>query len=93
MDNEGNIGKINLGSSTQKRKNTLYNFDETSSVDAIDYSFNSAELILYFFEFKNYDLYDTFFDAKKQLERYITDIDQCVFSCCYPKNLRKIKKN
>ena len=70
-----------------------YNFDESSSVDAIDYSFNSGELILYFFEFKNYDLYDTFFDAKKQLETYINDLDQCVFSCCYPKNLEKLKKD
>ena len=66
--------------------------DESSSVDAIYCSYQNNELTFYFFEFKNQNLYGEFFDAKKQLETCINDLDQCVFCCGYPKQFRKIKK-
>lgn len=69
-----------------------YGFDESSSVDAIYYSFENGELTLYFFEFKKHDLYDKYFDAKKQLEDYINDLEQCIFCFGYPRRVRKIKK-
>lgn len=70
-----------------------YGFDESSSVDAIYCSFENGELTLYFFEFKKHDLYDKYFDAKKQLEDYINDLEQCIFCLGYPQRVRKIKKN
>ena len=46
----------------------LYDGDETSSVDGIYLSLKNDTLTMYLFEFKNLNLYDNFFDAKKQLE-------------------------
>lgn len=66
--------------------------DESSSVDAVYCSFENNELILYFFEFKNINFYDTFFDAKKQLEDVISDLEKCVFCCGYPHKIKKIKR-
>ena len=63
-----------------------------SSVDAIYYSFNNNELTLYFFEFKKLDLYDDFFDDKKRLEKYLTEIDENVECKEYTKQIRKFKK-
>ena len=71
----------------------LYGGDDSSSVDGIYFSLENETLRIYFFEFKNLNLYDNFFDAKKQLEEYINDLDECVFCCCYPKQMRKVKKN
>lgn len=70
----------------------LYNDgDDSSSVDAIYFSLKNDKLTIYLFEFKNLSLFDKFFDAKKQLEEYINDLDECVFCCCYPKKMRKVK--
>ncbi|HII08413.1 MAG TPA: hypothetical protein HA355_02360 [Methanosphaera sp.] len=49
------------------------------------------KLTIYLFEFKNFSLFDKFFDARKQLDEYINDLDKCVFCCCYPKEMRKVK--
>lgn len=70
----------------------LYDGDESSSVDGIYFSLENDALTIYLFEFKNLNLYDNFFDAKKQLEEYIKDMEACVFCCCYPKQMRKVKK-
>ena len=65
--------------------------DDSSSVDAIYLSLNNKILTIYFFEFKNLNLHSKFFNAKKQLEDIINDLDECVFCCCYPKQMRKVK--
>ena len=65
--------------------------DESSSVDAIYFSLKNNKLTIYLFEFKNFSLFDKFFDARKQLDEYINDLDKCVFCCCYPKEMRKVK--
>ncbi len=70
----------------------LYDGDDSSSVDAIYCFIEDNTLTLYFFEFKNFNLHDPFFDAKKQLEYLINDLDACVFNCCYPEEMRKLKK-
>lgn len=70
----------------------LYDGDESSSVDAIYCYLKNQKLTLYFFEFKNLNLFDSFFNAKKQLEDIINDLEECVFCCCYPKEMRKVKK-
>lgn len=49
--------------------------NNSSSVDAIHCSFKENELELYFFEFKKLNLYDIFFDAKKELTLYLDQID------------------
>lgn len=67
--------------------------NDSSSVDGIYLSLKNGALRIYLFEFKNLNLYDNFFDAKKQLEMCINDLEGCVFCCCYPKQLRRIKKN
>jgi len=69
-----------------------YGFDKSSSVDAIYCSFENGELTLYFFEFKKHDLYDKYFDAKKQLEDYINDLEKCIFCFGYSQKVKKIKK-
>lgn len=66
--------------------------NDSSSVDAIHYSFKNNELTLYFFEFKNLDLYDDFFDAKRGLENYLTEIDEDMNCKKYTKQIRKFKK-
>lgn len=65
--------------------------DESSSVDAIYFSLKNNELTIYLFEFKNLSLFDKFFDARKQLDEYINDLEECIFGCCYPKEMRKVK--
>ena len=70
-----------------------YYGDDLSSVDAIHYSFKDNELTLYFFEFKNLDLYDDFFDAKKGLEKYLDRIDDDIGCKKYTKGIREYKKN
>ena len=69
-----------------------HNSDESSSVDALYYSFKNKELTLYFFEFKNLDLYKEHFDAKKELENYLIKIDQDVECEKYTRQIRKFKK-
>ena len=67
--------------------------NNSSSVDAIHYYFKENGLELYFFEFKNYNLYDNFFDAKKELTEYLNEIsnnDESIKE--YVKNIRKLKK-
>lgn len=66
--------------------------DESSSVDAIYCSIENSQLTLYFFEFKNHNLFDSFFDPRKLLEEYIEDLENCVFCCCFPKKFRDVKK-
>ena len=66
--------------------------DDSSSVDAIYFSLNNKVLTIYFFEFKRLNLHSKFFNAKKQLDDIIKDLDECVFCCCYPKQMRKVKK-
>lgn len=66
--------------------------DESSSVDAIYCSVQNNELTMYFFEFKNHNLHDPFFDAKKRLEYYLNELEKCMFGCYYPKEMRKLKK-
>ena len=73
----------------------LYGMDEkddSSSVDAIYFSLNNKVFTIYFFEFKRLDLHSKFFNARKQLDDIIKDLDECVFCCCYPKEMRKVKK-
>ncbi len=70
----------------------LHDGDDMSSVDAIYCYRKNNTLTLYFFEFKNLSLHDRFFDAKKQLSDLLNDLDKCVFSCCYPQELKGIKK-
>ena len=70
----------------------LYDGDDSSSVDGIYLSLENDTLTIYFFEFKNLNLYESAFDAKKQLEECINDLEECIFCCGYPKQLRKIKK-
>ena len=67
-------------------------YGNSSSVDAIHYSFKNGKLTLYFFEFKNLDLYDKYFDAKKGLERYLDEIDKNLECKKYTKQIRKLKK-
>ena len=66
--------------------------NDSSSVDGIYLCLKNGVLRIYLFEFKNLNLYEKFFDAKKQLEECINDLERCVFCCCYPKQLRRIKK-
>jgi len=67
------------------------NQEESSSVDAIYFSLKNNVLTIYLFEFKRLDLHSNFFNARKQLEDIINDLDKCVFCCCYPKQMRKVK--
>lgn len=65
--------------------------NNSSSVDAIHCSFKENELELYFFEFKKLNLYDIFFDAKKELTLYLDQIDNDDFYE-HVKYIRKLKK-
>lgn len=67
-------------------------YGDPSSVDALYCSFRNGELTLYFFEFKNLDLYDEYFDAKKGLENYLLEIDEDAECRKYAKQIRKFKK-
>ena len=66
--------------------------NDSSSVDAIYIHIENNELRLYFFEFKQLDIRDKFFDARKQLAESISNMEKCVFCCGYPNELKKIKK-
>lgn len=97
------LSKTDAGNEFIKHDAEMFNWDEisklygddnnSSSVDGIYLSLKNGVLRIYLFEFKNLNLYDNFFDAKKQLEECINDLEGCIFCCCYPKQLRKIKKN
>lgn len=71
----------------------LFEGENSSSVDGIYCFLENNSLIIYFFEFKNQNLHDTNFDAKKQLNNFLKDLEQCVFNCCYPKSMKEMKKN
>ena len=59
----------------------LFEGDDSSSVDAIYLSMKKSKLTIYLFEFKKDNLFDSFFDAKKQLKNYINDLDE--WQCCF----------
>lgn len=69
-----------------------YGKNNPQSVDAIYFSLENNVLTMYLFEFKNISLYDKFFDAKKQLEDCINDLERCDFCCDYAGQIRKVKK-
>ena len=71
----------------------LYEGDDFSSVDGIYCFLENNVLRIYLFEFKNQNLHDPYFDAKKQLNYFLNDLEKCVFNCCYPKSLKEVKKN
>ncbi len=67
--------------------------DESSSVDAIYCYVENNELTLYFFEFKNQNLHDPYFDAKKQLNQIVIELKQSEPCCEYGDEIKHIKKN
>ena len=71
----------------------LFEGDDSSSVDAIYCYAENNELTLYLFEFKNHDLHDPFFDAKKQLNNIITNLEQSETCSGYSDELKDIRKN
>ena len=62
------------------------------SVDAVYLHIENDDVRLYFFEFKQLDLRDKFFDARKQLKESINNMKQCLWCCNYPNELNKIYK-
>ena len=66
--------------------------DVHQSVDAIYLHVENEDVRLYFFEFKQLDVNDKFFDAKKQLKESLNNMEQCVFCCGYPHEIKKIHK-
>lgn len=75
------------------RVSEIYGKNNPQSVDAIYFSLKNNVLTVYLFEFKNISLYDKFFDAKKQLEDCINNLERCDFCSNYTGQIRKIKKN
>lgn len=71
----------------------LFEGDEFSSVDAIYCYIENNELTIYLFEFKNHDLHDPFFDAKKRLNSIITNLEQSETCCEYASEIKEIRKN
>ena len=71
----------------------IYGKNNPQSVDAIYFSLKNKVLTLYLFEFKKISLYDKIFDAKKQLEDCINELENCDFCCHYAGQIRKVKKN
>lgn len=71
----------------------IYGKNSPQSVDAIYFSLRNKVLTLYLFEFKSISLYDKFFDAKKQLEDCINELESCDFCSNYAGQIRKVKKN
>lgn len=67
--------------------------DDASSVDAIYCYVENNELTLYLFEFKNQNLHDPYFDAKKQLNDIITDLKNSKTCHKYGEEIENIKKN
>ena len=70
----------------------LYTEDVHQSVDAIYLHVENDDIRLYFFEFKQLDLKDKFFDARKQLSEFITNMEQCIWCCGYPNEIKKIRR-
>ena len=66
--------------------------DDSSSVDAIYCHMENNELRLYLFEFKQLDIREKFFDARKQLNEIIGNMEGCVFCCGYLNELKKTRK-
>ncbi len=75
------------------RVSKIYGKNNPQSVDAIYFSLKNKVLTLYLFEFKKISLYDKIFDAKKQLEDCINELENCDFCCHYAGQIRKVKKN
>lgn len=67
--------------------------DESSSVDAIYCFVDDNELTLYLFEFKNLNLHDPYFDAKKQLNQIVSDLRKSESCQEFGEEIKKIKKN
>ena len=67
--------------------------DESSSVDAIYCFVENNELTLYLFEFKNQNLHDPYFDAKKQLNNIVFEMKQTKSCCQYADEIKNFKKN
>lgn len=67
--------------------------DESSSVDAIYCFVDDNELTLYLFEFKNQNLHDPYFDAKKQLNQIVSDLRKSESCQEFGEEIKKIKKN
>ncbi len=66
-------------------------YGDRQSVDGIYLHVEEDDVRLYFFEFKNLDLNDKFFDRRKELKEIITNMEQCIWCCGYPKEIKKIK--
>lgn len=66
--------------------------DILQSVDAIYLHVENDDIRLYFFEFKQLDVKDKFFDARKQLKESITNMEQCIWCCNYPNEIKKINR-
>lgn len=69
------------------------NGDESSSVDAVYCFVEDRELTLYMFEFKNQNLHDPHFDAKKQLNKIVIELKQSESCHDYGEKITGIKKN
>lgn len=67
--------------------------DVHQSVDAIYLHVENEDVRLYFFEFKQLDLKDNFFDARKQLTETMNNMKQCVWCCGYPNEIKKYAEN
>lgn len=67
--------------------------DESSSVDAVYCFCENDELTLYLFEFKNQNLHNPHFDAKKELNNIVIDLKKSESCCEYGKRIKDIKKN
>lgn len=67
--------------------------DESSSVDAIYCFVEGNKVTLYLFEFKNQNLHDPYFDAKKQLNQIVIELKQSESCREHGKKIKKIKKN
>lgn len=67
--------------------------DESSSVDAIYCFVEDDEVTLYLFEFKNQNLHDPYFDAKKQLNQIVIELKQSESCREHSEKIKRIKKN
>ena len=67
--------------------------EDPSSVDAIYCFLENKELTIYLFEFKNLNLHDPFFDAKKQLNSFLKDLEKYECVNVDQKQIREMKKN
>lgn len=67
--------------------------DDSSSVDAVYCFVEDGELTLYLFEFKNQNLHNPYFDAKKQLNQIVLDLRKSKSCSKYGEDIKNIKKN